>query len=36
VHTALVGVGTYAKDGTRPDAQVFDAAVAAYRDGFGH
>lgn len=35
VHTALVGVGTYAKDGTRPDAQVFDAAVAAYRDGFG-
>lgn len=35
VHTALVGVGTYAKDGTRPDPQVFDAAVAAYRDGFG-
>ncbi|MBN9177796.1 MAG: MFS transporter [Microbacterium sp.] len=35
VSSALASVGTYAKDGVRPDAQVFDAAVAAYRDGFG-
>lgn len=35
VATALHGVGTYVKDGTRPQAQVFEAAIAAYRDGFG-
>lgn len=35
VTTALASVGAYAKDGTRPDAQVFAAATAAYRDGFG-
>lgn len=35
VHSTLASVGAYAKDGTRPDAAVFDTAVAAYRDGFG-
>lgn len=35
VAAALKSVGTYAKDGVRPDPAVFDAAVAAYRDGFG-
>ena len=35
VDQALTSVGTYVKDGVRPDAQVFDAAIAAYRDGFG-
>lgn len=35
VAAALADVGAFAKDGTRPDAQVFDAAVAAYQDGFG-
>ncbi|QOC24968.1 MFS transporter [Microbacterium hominis] len=35
VQTALTSVGAYAKDGTRPDAAVFDAALGAYRDGFG-
>ena len=35
VTAALSSVGAYAKDGTRPDASVFEAAVAAYRDGFG-
>ncbi len=35
VSSALASVGTYAKDGVRPDAAVFDIATAAYRDGFG-
>ena len=35
VNSALASVGTYAKDGVRPDAAVFDIATAAYRDGFG-
>ncbi|MFJ4167674.1 MFS transporter [Microbacterium sp. NPDC089698] len=35
VASALRGVGAYAKDGTRPAPQVFEAATAAYRDGFG-
>ncbi len=35
VTTALQSVGTYAKDGTHPDPQVFTAAIAAYHDAFG-
>ncbi len=35
VSSALASVGTYAKDGVRPDAADFDIAAAAYRDGFG-
>ncbi len=35
VQTALTSVGAYAKDGTGLDAAVFDAALGAYRDGFG-
>ena len=35
VASALGSVGAYAKDGTRPAPQVFEAATAAYRDGFG-
>lgn len=35
VTTALQSVGAYAKDGTHPESQVFQAATAAYRDGFG-
>ena len=35
ISTALTAVGAFAKDGTRPEAPVFDAAVAAYQDAFG-
>ena len=35
VNAALGTVGDYAKNGTRPDPTVFDAALGAYRDGFG-
>ncbi len=35
IRSALTAVGAYAKDGTKPDAQVFQAAVAAYQDSFG-
>ncbi len=35
VASALGSIGAYAKDGRRPAPQVFEAATAAYRDGFG-
>ncbi|SKA80539.1 Major Facilitator Superfamily protein [Agreia bicolorata] len=35
VTSALGAVGAFAKDGTKPDAQIYQAAVAAYQESFG-